>query len=68
MSAAEQGRDMAKLTSAERLARAVLLFFDPGEWTREKREQWLAVTGNDECVSKVLGDLARQVRDEEERR
>lgn len=63
---AEAGRDMAKLSTAERLARAVLMFFDSGEWTADRREQWLAVTGRDECVSRVLGDLARQVRAEEE--
>lgn len=65
---AEEGRDMAKLSNAERLARAVLMFFDPSEWTREKREQWLALTGTDSCTSMVLGNLARQVRDEEERK
>lgn len=65
---AEQGRDMAKISNAERLARAVLMFFDPGEWNAGRREEWLAITGRDECSSKVLGDLAREVRAEEERR
>lgn len=65
---AEEGRDMAKLSKAERLARAVLLFFDPGEWTKEKREEWLALTGSDEATSRTLADLAREVRAEEERK
>lgn len=63
---AAAGRDMAQLAKAERLARAVLMFFEPGDWSREKREVWIAMTGKEDATSKVLGDLAREVRDEEE--
>lgn len=65
---AEVGRAMAKLSKAERLARAVLMFFEAGEWTREKRVMWTALTGSVEASSKVLGDLAREVRAEEEQK
>lgn len=54
-----------QLTKGARLAHAVLLFFDPSEWTADKRVQWKAITGNDECVSKVLGDMARELIREE---
>lgn len=60
-------RGAARLSNAERLSRAVLLFFDPGDFNDEKRAAWKALTGNDECSSKRLGDLAREVRAEEER-
>lgn len=65
---AEAGRDMAAISSAERLARAVLMFFESGDWSNDKRELWLAITGKDDATSRTLGDLARQVRDEEERK
>lgn len=64
---AAAGRDMAAISSAERLARAVLMFFEPGDWSRDKRELWLAITGTDNATSRTLGDLARTVRAEEER-
>ncbi len=56
------GREMAQLDQAERLARAVLLFHRGGPWGDEEREAWKALTGCDEATTRVLCDLARQVR------
>ena len=68
MSDAEAGLGMAALTSAERLARAVLLFHKGGQWTKEDGSIWLALTGAEEATTRTLCELARRVRDEEERR
>lgn len=68
MSDAEIGRDMAPLSLAERLARAVLLFHQGGQgghWTDHDSEVWLALTGERDCTTRVLCDLARQLRDQE---
>jgi hypothetical protein len=65
---AEIGRDMAKLSDAERLARALLLFHRNGPWMPGDREVWFALTGKQECSSRVLCDLAREVRDRAERK
>jgi hypothetical protein len=66
MSDAEVGRDMAKLSLAERLARAVLLFHRGGIWTDWDREVWLALTGEHDATTRVLCDLARELRSHEE--
>lgn len=67
MSDAEAGRGMARISNAERLARAVLLFHHGGEWTHSDAEVWHALTGTHQATTKVLCDLARRVRSEEER-
>jgi hypothetical protein len=64
---AEIGRNMAKISDAERLARAVLMFFGQGRWTAWNAEIWLALTGKEEATTKVLGDLAREILIKEER-
>jgi len=63
---AESGNQMAAISNAERLARAVLMFWQTGPWSAFDRERWLALTGEVECTSKTLCDLARHVRSEEE--
>lgn len=63
---AEIGRSMARISNAERLARAVLLFHHGGEWTKADQQIWHALTGSHDATSRVLCDLARQVRSEEE--
>lgn len=55
-----------KISDAERLARAVLLFHRGGEWTLEDRITWHALTGTDESTTRTLCDLARHVRAAEE--
>jgi hypothetical protein len=60
--------DMALISNAERLARAVLLFYEPGPWDERKAELWRALTGTDEATTRVLGNLARDVRAKEERK
>lgn len=55
------------MTSAERLARAVILFWSPSPWGPDKAQLWQELTGTSACTSVVLCDLARQVRDEESR-
>lgn len=65
---AETGYMMARLTSAERLARACLMFFNASIWTAGDREVWHALTGYRDCTTVVLCDLARRVRTEEERK
>jgi hypothetical protein len=64
---AEIGRDMAAISSAERLARAVLLFHRGGAWNNRDADMWEALTGSREATTKTLCDLARRVRAEEER-
>jgi hypothetical protein len=66
MSDAETGRETARLSNAERLARAVLLFHGAIEWNDEQRELWDALTGQKEATTRVLCDLARKVRADEE--
>jgi hypothetical protein len=68
MSDAEIGHYMAKLSKAERLARAVLLFFRGGPWTAEDRDVWQALTGTELATTRTLCDLARDVRSAEERK
>jgi hypothetical protein len=68
MSDAELGRNMARLSPAERLARAVLLFHKAGPWRARDNEIWLALTGQDAATTRVLCDLARSVRSAEERK
>ena len=55
-----------KLSDAERLARAVLLFHRGGGWIQSDSEMWLILTGVREATTKTLCDLARQVRKTEE--
>lgn len=64
---AELGRGMARLSTAECLARAVLMFYDAAPWDQEKQKVWKALTGREEATTKVLCDLARRVRTMEER-
>jgi hypothetical protein len=61
-------RDIGQLPMGERLARAVLLFYEPGPWTAAKAELWYALTGQGASTTRVLGDLARQVIASEESR
>jgi hypothetical protein len=68
MTDAEFGRDMARISDAERLARAVLLFHRGGPWSDWDREVWRALTGADEATTRALCDLARTVELEEETR
>jgi hypothetical protein len=49
------------MTTAERLARAVLLFHQGGEWTPDNRAEWTVMTGTTEATTKALCDLAREV-------
>lgn len=65
---AEHGRDLAKISDAERLARAVLLVYAGGLWSSHEQALWAALTGGREATTKALGDLARRVRDQEEQR
>lgn len=53
------------MTSTERLARAVILFYHGGIWGPAQAQLWQELTGTSACTSVVLCDLARQVRDEE---
>jgi hypothetical protein len=68
MTDAEVGRDMAAISTAERLARAVLLFHRGGPWSDWDREVWRALTGTDDATTRALCDLARQVEREETHR
>jgi hypothetical protein len=49
------------MSDAERLARAVLLFFSDPPWTPEKRAEWTELTGNYECTGVTLCNLAREM-------
>jgi len=57
-----------ELTDAEKLARAVLLFHKAAPWMKSDDEIWVALTGSDQVTTKVLCDLARKVRQQEERK
>jgi hypothetical protein len=56
------------MSQAEKLARAVLLFFRGGQWTQDDREMWIVLTGQRDATTKALCDLAREVRGQEERK
>jgi hypothetical protein len=56
------------MSDAEKLAQAVLLFHRGGPWTAQDSETWLAVTGEPDVTNRVLCDLARKVRGQEEAR
>jgi hypothetical protein len=45
----------------ERLARAVLLFYQPGPWSKARQREWRELTGSDEATTRALGTLARRV-------
>ena len=50
-----------RLTLGERLAHALLLFYQPGPWTKARADEWRALMGETAVTTKVLGDLARRV-------
>jgi hypothetical protein len=57
---------MVEMSKPEKLARAVLLFFNAEPWTRNRMREWVDCTGKYDGTSKVLCDLAREVRADEE--
>lgn len=56
--------DPISANAAQRLARAVLLFHGAEAWTADQQANWLALTGEPAATTRVLCDLARQVRDQ----
>lgn len=44
------------------------MYFQGGAWTQDDRENWKMLTGSDESTTRVLGNLARKVRTQEENR
>lgn len=57
-----------EMSDAEKLARAVLMFYAGTAWGDNERETWLMLTGSDEATTRTLGNLARRVRAQEEMR
>jgi hypothetical protein len=55
----------AQLSTAERLARAVLLFHSP-TWNEDKRRLWHALTGEQETTARSFCDFASRIRADEE--
>jgi hypothetical protein len=55
-----------QLSDAERLSRAVLLFYKTPPWTEDDRKVWFALTGEDNATTRTLCDLARNIRAKEE--
>jgi hypothetical protein len=53
------------MTPLERLARAVLLFHSGHPWTGSLRNEWAALTDEEEATTRVLCDLARRLLAEE---
>jgi hypothetical protein len=54
--------DLPDLTACERLARAVLLFHAAPSWDEKEKREWHELTGQMDATTKVLCDLAREVR------
>lgn len=50
-----------ELNDARCALEAVLLFHSGGDWTDEKRERWLELTGNDFATTRSLCDFIRRV-------
>jgi hypothetical protein len=50
------------MTSAERLAEAVLMFHRGGQWTQEDRHRWTALTGSEDATTRALCDFARAIQ------
>jgi hypothetical protein len=57
-----------EISQAERLARAVILFFRGGPWSEQDRELWRHYTGSDDATTRTLCDLARRIEREESAR
>jgi hypothetical protein len=57
-----------EMSDAEKLARAVLMFYQGVTWGENERETWLMLTGSEEATTRTLGNLARKVRAQEEMR
>jgi hypothetical protein len=56
------------MSDAEKLARAVLLFYHAGPWDADLHQSWRELTGSDAVTTRVLGDLARAVIPKDEAR
>src|SRR5205823_5999130 len=59
--------DYTNLAPGDRLARALLLFYDAGTWNARAQREWKALTGLDDATTKDLGDLARSVIEQGQR-
>ena len=57
-----------EMSDAEKLARAVLMFYQGVAWSQNDRETWLMLTGEEEVTTRTIGNLARRVRAQEENR
>jgi hypothetical protein len=49
------------MTDGEKLAVAVLLFYNPAPWDMSSQLKWQAVIGQANVNTKALGDLARKI-------
>lgn len=56
-----------ELSDAEKLARAVRLYFKGSPWTADDSDRWQFLTGTRECNSRTLCDFARAIERKEER-
>jgi hypothetical protein len=54
------------ISDAEKLARAVLMFYRGGPWTVWDSEVWFELTGSTESSTRTLSDFARKVLRQEE--
>jgi hypothetical protein len=57
-----------EMSDAEKLARAVLMFYQGGAWGDNDRETWVMLTGSEDVTTRTIGNLARRVRAQEEMR
>ena len=53
------------MTTAHRLACAVLMFHGGGTWSDHERDIWHALTGEREATTRTLCDLARRTLKDE---
>jgi hypothetical protein len=54
---------MDRTSNAEKLARMVLMFYNP-QMTQADRDLWCAWTGGADITTRVLGDMARRTLQE----
>jgi hypothetical protein len=58
---APPGPQPSTMSSGEKLARCVLMFYAPGPWSSVQKEAWRLCAGNEEVTTRTLGNMARKV-------
>lgn len=55
----EPGYDTSPTYGMRNALRLVLMFYQPGQWDQDRRDEWRRLTGTNEATTKVLCDHVR---------